>query len=107
MTGLQGVLDRLVRGLDAARIPFMIAGSFASAAHGLPRTTQAIDVVIDPPGPEALDDLLRSMDPADDYVDAESAHDALRRRSIRPRAGRSTSSSARVVRSAVRSSRAV
>jgi hypothetical protein len=37
---LQGLLDRLVRLLDAAGVPFMIAGSFASAAHGLPRTTQ-------------------------------------------------------------------
>jgi hypothetical protein len=39
-TALQGLLDRLVRLLDTANVPFMIAGSFASSAHGLPRTTQ-------------------------------------------------------------------
>ena len=82
MTELQGLLDRLVRLLDASGVPFMIAGSFASTAHGLPRTTQDLDVVIDPPGPEALDSLLRAMSPDDYYVDAEAARDALRRRSM-------------------------
>jgi hypothetical protein len=37
MTELQGLLDRLVRMLEGAGVPFMIAGSFASTAHGLPR----------------------------------------------------------------------
>jgi hypothetical protein len=55
MTELQGLLERLVRLLEGASIPFMIAGSFASTAHGLPRTTQDLDVVIDPPDVEALD----------------------------------------------------
>jgi hypothetical protein len=82
MTELQGLLERLVRILDDAGVPFMIAGSFASAAHGLPRTTQDVDVVIDPPSIEALDAVLRSM-PADDYyVDTDTAHEALRRRSM-------------------------
>jgi hypothetical protein len=40
MTELQGLLDRVVRILEGAGVPFMIAGSFASTAHGLPRTTQ-------------------------------------------------------------------
>lgn len=82
MTELQGLLVRLVRILDGAGVPFMIAGSFASAAHGLPRTTQDVDVVIDPANPEALDALVRSMPPDDYYVDADTAHDALRRRSM-------------------------
>jgi hypothetical protein len=82
MTELQGLLERLVRALDGAGVPFMIAGSFASAAHGLPRTTQDLDVVIDPPSPDALDALLRSMPPDDYYVDVDTARDALRRRSM-------------------------
>ena len=82
MTELQGLLERLVRILDGAGVPFMIAGSFASAAHGLPRTTQDVDVVIDPPSPEALDALVRSLPPDDYYVDSDTAHDALRRRSM-------------------------
>jgi len=81
-TELQGLLDRLVRVLDAAGVPFMIAGSFASAAHGLPRTTQDLDVVIDPPTSEALDALVRSMPAEEYYVDADAARDALRRRSM-------------------------
>jgi hypothetical protein len=60
----------------------MVAGSFASAAHGLPRTTQDLDAVIDPPSPDALDVLLRSMSPNDYYVDTDAARDALRRRSM-------------------------
>jgi hypothetical protein len=38
--------------LDSSGVPFMIAGSFASTAHGMPRTTQDLDVVIDPPSPQ-------------------------------------------------------
>jgi hypothetical protein len=79
---LQGLLDRLVRLLDAAHVPFMIVGSFASSAHGLPRTTQDLDIVVDPPSPGALDALVRSMSPGEYYVDADAARDALRRQSM-------------------------
>jgi hypothetical protein len=82
MTELQGLLDRLVRLLDAAGVPFMIAGSFASSAHGLPRTTQDLDVVVDPPGPEALETLVRSMSTDQYYVDRDAALDALRHRTM-------------------------
>ena len=82
MTELQGFLERLVQVLDEAGVPFMIAGSFASAAHGLPRTTQDLDVVIDPPGLEALEALVGAMPPHLYYVDADAARDALRRRSM-------------------------
>jgi hypothetical protein len=34
--------------LEAASIPYMVVGSFASTAHGKPRTTQDLDIVIDP-----------------------------------------------------------
>ncbi len=82
MTELQALLERLVRMLDTSGVPFMIAGSFASTAHGLPRTTQDIDVVIDPPHVQALDALVGSMSPDDFYVDVDAARDALRRRSM-------------------------
>jgi len=82
MTELQGLLDRVVRILEEAGVPFMIAGSFASTAHGLPRTTQDLDVVIDPPDERALDALVRSMPPDEYYVDADAARDALRHRSM-------------------------
>lgn len=82
MTGLKPLLERLVRVLDGSGVPFMIAGSFASTTHGLPRTTQDLDVVIDPPSLEALEALVASLSPNDYYVDADAARDALRRRSM-------------------------
>jgi hypothetical protein len=82
MSDLRRLLERLVEVLDGAGVPFMIAGSFASAAHGLPRTTQDVDIVIDPATPEALDALVRAMPPEEYYVDADAARDALRRRSM-------------------------
>lgn len=82
MSELPAFLARLVGLLDAAAVPFMVAGSFASAAHGMPRTTQDLDVVIDPPSLAALDALVRSMSNDAYYVDAETARDALRTRSM-------------------------
>jgi hypothetical protein len=82
MTELSVLLERLVLLLDGSGIPFMIAGSFASTVHALPRTTQDLDIVIDPPTPEALDTLVGSMSPDDYYVDLDAAREALRRRSM-------------------------
>jgi hypothetical protein len=45
---LAELLAEIVRGLDAAGIPHMVAGSIASTHHGEPRSTQDIDLVIDP-----------------------------------------------------------
>ena len=76
------LLGRVAQLLEAAGIPFMVAGSFASTAHGLPRSTQDLDLVIDPPSAAALEALLSSI-PADQYYfDADAARDALRRRSM-------------------------
>lgn len=81
-TPLKELLERLVRLFEDSGVPFMIAGSFASAAHGLPRTTQDLDVVIEPPDEAALLRLVSGM-PADDYyVDRDAARDAWSRRSI-------------------------
>jgi hypothetical protein len=44
------LLAEIVRDLDAAGIPHMVAGSVASTLHGEPRTTQDVDMVIDPRG---------------------------------------------------------
>lgn len=82
MTSLEGLLARVVAALGKAGIPFMVAGSFASTAHGIPRATQDLDLVIDPPGPEALDALLRALPPEAYYADADAARDALQRRSM-------------------------
>jgi hypothetical protein len=77
----QTALARIVAALDAAGIPHMVAGSLASTFHGEPRTTQDIDIVIDPTR-ETLDRLVRSLDPAAFYVSAKAAEEALRRRGL-------------------------
>ncbi len=77
-----GLLGRVAGLLEAAGIPFMVAGSFASTAHGLPRSTQDLDVVIDPPNETTLAALLASLPTDQYYVDAAAARDAYRRRSM-------------------------
>jgi hypothetical protein len=108
-TQLRGLLQRIVQLLDAANVPFMVAGSFASAAHGMPRTTQDLDMVIDPPGQRELDTFVRSMPAEQYYVDLDAARDALRLRSMFKssttiRAGSWTSSFGRTGLSAAKSS---
>ena len=56
-------LARLTALLDTAKIPYMIAGSFASTFHGVARATQDLDLVIDPTG-SALETFLSSLDPS-------------------------------------------
>src|SRR5262249_754069 len=53
-------LGAIVALLDAAGIPHMLTGSFASTFHGSPRSTRDIDLVIDPT-PASLDGLLRAL----------------------------------------------
>lgn len=74
-------LARIVGALEQAQIPHMVAGSFASAHHGVPRTTHDIDLVIDPPI-EALRAFVASLPPEAYYVSEEASIDALRRRSM-------------------------
>jgi hypothetical protein len=72
-------LPRLVSMLDTAGVPYMLAGSFASAYHGTPRTTQDVDLVIDP-GSETLYSFLSQALEAGYYVDRDHAQEALRQR---------------------------
>lgn len=76
-----GLLRTIITALDAAVIPHMVVGSFASTAHGEPRTTRDLDLVIDP-RPDQLDNLLGALDAERFYVDPDVARDALRRRSM-------------------------
>lgn len=74
------LLSRVAAHLDAAGVPYMIAGSFASTYYGVPRSTHDIDIVIDPTG-ESLTALLAALPDEQYYVDRDTARDALRRRS--------------------------
>lgn len=74
-------LHHVVTALAQAGIPYMLTGSMASSFHGLPRTTQDIDLVI-APSPSGLDQLLLALPSERYYVSRNSAHDALRRRAL-------------------------
>ena len=69
------VLTRVVRALEAAGIPYMLTGSFASSYHGLPRATQDIDIVIAPTR-QQIQQLVTSFPPPDYYVDEGAALEA-------------------------------
>ena len=79
MSGVQGFLERLVAALTKADVAYMVAGSYASTFHGTPRTTQDIDLVIDPNG-HTLATLLAEFPEDRYYVSIDAANEALRRR---------------------------
>lgn len=78
--GAGDFLARLSGKLAAAGIRHMVVGSFASSFHGVPRSSQDLDLVIDPDA-SSLQRFLASLPPAEYYADADAALDALRRRS--------------------------
>ena len=76
----QELLSRLVGLFARAGIPFMVTGSMASVHFGEPRSTQDIDIVVDPTASQ-LDQFLQSL--GDDYyVSTETARHALQDRSM-------------------------
>ena len=68
----------VVHKLEAAGIPFMVAGSVASSLHGEPRATNDVDIVV-ALTEEQLRAFLASLG-SDFYVSSEAATKALRRR---------------------------
>ncbi len=78
--GAGDFLARLATKLGDAGVPNMVVGSFASSFHGVPRSSQDVDLVIDPQ-PASLRRFLADLPPAEYYVDADAALDALLRRS--------------------------
>ena len=67
-----GVIDALER----LGIVYMVAGSFASNFHGIPRMTQDADLVIEVDEP-AVVRLVRELEP-EFYVSEEAAREAVR-----------------------------
>jgi hypothetical protein len=72
-------LARLTSKLHRAGIPHMVVGSFASSFHGVPRSSQDLDLVIDPE-PGSLQRFLADLPQDDYYVDSDTAIEALHRR---------------------------
>jgi hypothetical protein len=75
------VLRRTTTALDHAEIEYMLTGSFASAYHGAPRSTQDIDFVIQAT-PEELKTLAQSLPENQYYVDLTAALESHQRQSM-------------------------
>ena len=78
---VKNVFEKLRAALDVAGIPYFVTGSFASSAHGVPRSTNDIDIVI-APTPAQLRRLLDEFPETEFATDREDALDALSHRSL-------------------------
>jgi hypothetical protein len=77
----KATFEKLRAALDAERIAYFVSGSFASSAHGIPRSTNDIDIVIAPPEPQKLTRLLQHFPASQFGVSEADARDAVVRRS--------------------------
>ena len=68
----ESIVGRVLRALAASNVPYMLTGSFASAFHGAPRTTQDVDIVI-APNLASLTRLLCEFPDDAYYVSREAA----------------------------------
>ncbi len=75
------VFRRITAALDQAGIGYMLSGSFASAYHGVPRSTQDIDLVIEA-SPAQLRAFVKSLPQEEYYADLDAALEAQRRQSL-------------------------
>lgn len=71
------LFTRVLGALEAAGIPVMLTGSFASSYHGAPRATQDVDLVI-APAAEQLRAFVARLPRDEFYVDEGAALEALR-----------------------------
>jgi hypothetical protein len=74
------VFEKLRVALESSGIPYFVTGSFASSAHGVPRSTNDIDIVI-APTPQQLNALLEQFPESEFGSSREDAFEALRQRS--------------------------
>jgi hypothetical protein len=75
------VFQRITSPREQAGIPYMLTGSFASAYHGAPRTTQDVDLVIDPTAAQ-LRTFVNLLPTSEYYVDLDAALEACHRESM-------------------------
>ena len=74
-SGAADLLARMTGLLEAAGIPYMLTGSLASALFGDPRTTQDIDIVLEPTL-GTLEKLLHILPDSEYYVSRKAAREA-------------------------------
>ena len=75
------VFRRITTALEQAGVAYMLSGSFASAYHGAPRSTQDIDIVI-AANPEQLRTFVWSLPSGEYYADLDAALEAHTRQSL-------------------------
>jgi hypothetical protein len=75
------VLRTVSQSLEHSGIAYMLTGSFASAFHGAPRSTQDIDLVI-AATPAQLRTFIESLPSTQYYADLEAALEAQTRESM-------------------------
>jgi hypothetical protein len=78
---VKAVFEKVRKALEETGIPYFVSGSFASSAHGIPRSTNDIDIVIAPTH-EQLKQLLALFPDSDYATYGEDAFDALARESL-------------------------
>ncbi|HYK05976.1 MAG TPA: hypothetical protein VE974_29805 [Thermoanaerobaculia bacterium] len=72
--------QRLIAALERSGVPYMVTGSYASSAHGTPRATNDIDIVI-APSLDQLRGLIRELPDDRYYADEVDAVEALKHES--------------------------
>ncbi len=72
------VILTVTRALDDLAVPYLLGGSLASSLHGIPRSTQDADLVVDLRF-EHIPPLVAALAP-EFYIDADRAADAVERR---------------------------
>lgn len=71
---------RLLTALERTSVPYMVTGSYASSAHGIPRATNDIDIVIAPTA-DQLKMLINELPNDRYYADEFAALEALEHQS--------------------------
>lgn len=77
-SGFEAFLRDLVTALERSGVDYMIVGSLASSAHGEPRSTQDVDVVVRLTRTDVRD-LARQFPEDEFYFDGDMALDAIAR----------------------------
>ena len=76
---IEDFLRRICAALERNNIPYMVTGSVASSIHGIPRSTNDLDIVI-APSRDQLYALVQMLNRVGYYARWEDAQSALRKR---------------------------
>lgn len=72
------VILEIAAALDKLGVRYVVGGSFASSLHGIPRSTQDVDLLVELSA-ATVDGLVEELTPRF-YVDADMIRDAIQRR---------------------------